>query len=201
MNRSLLIAVLLLFPVCFTFPQETDEDNSGTLYDGFLDRLVLLEERFGEEGPVTDAEMLEIRALNSELESTIFRDLYLEGNLLAFLAENEARRFGGEEITEEFLNDFLKESKREKRRERNSRSKKFWKGFTLGSAIVGAGAFNLLSYTSALSYDRYIQSEDPAEALFYQKRWELLDTTTLGALGFTALNLLVNGILQITDLF
>ncbi|MBI9104554.1 MAG: hypothetical protein JEY99_19215 [Spirochaetales bacterium] len=180
-------------------PLLVDKDEYG--YDFYLDKLIIWEGRLEKEGSIGQTELEQIKALTEELESTAFQDLYLEGTLLEFLAGNEARRAAKESAQPEILEDFLKEARKEQRRERSSENKVFWKRFTLGSAIVGAGLYNLAIYSSESSYNSYLSAGDRNEAYFYQQRWEVLDLAALGSLGFTALNLLINGILQITDLF
>ena len=58
-----------------------------------------------------------------------------------------------------------------------------------------------MTYAGDEAYRAYLEAGDSNEAFFYQQRWELLDTGALGTLGFIGINLLLNGILQITDLF
>lgn len=172
-----------------TSPTESSQTEKISDYDFFLDQLIRLEDRAAEELPFSRDELEEIHRLKNQLEGTGYTDLINEAAFLFFLAEKEVKAAEQQAATEEMTARLLQEEKNYQTTLKNQDRRNFWKKFTFGSALVGAGAFGLSKYSADLAYDSYIYSYNLQDAYRYQRQWEFFDLTSAVSLGFSVVNL------------
>lgn len=164
--------------------QEVETFSEGS-FEAYLDRLINLEE-----GTQWDSgsDLPAIQLLIEDLAETPYLDLEAEAAFMEYLLIQKTEEDERLASLEAFTENLMKAAEEEKRDERRVKSRKFWTGATLTTAVVSLVGVTYLKTLGDSAYESYLVSDDAQEQRFYQGLWRTWDLSTAITAGVSLLS-------------